>query len=45
MSLTVDVDIKLFHNLVKTVVLFGAELWVWESYDILERLQLKSCYL
>ena len=43
MSLPVDVAIKLFDNLVKPVVLYGAEVWGCESYDILERLQLRFC--
>ena len=40
MSLPVDVAIKLFINLVKPVLL---EVWRCESYDILERLQLRFC--
>ena len=43
MSLPVDVAIKLFNNLVKPVVLYGAEVCGCESYNILERLQLRFC--
>ena len=41
MSLPFDVAIKLFKNLVKAVVLYGAEVWGYPSYNILERLQLR----
>ena len=37
MSLPVDVAIKLFNNLVKPAVLYGAEVCGCESYNILER--------
>ena len=43
MSSPVDVAVTLFISLVKPVVLYGAEVWGCESYNILERLQLRFC--
>ena len=41
MSLPVNVAVKRFNNLVKPVVLYGAEVWGCKSYHILEGLQLR----
>ena len=43
MLLPVDFAIKLFNNLVKPVVLYGADECGCESYVILEKLQLRFC--
>ena len=43
LALPVDIALKLFNNLVKPVILYGAEVWGCENYDIFEKLQLRFC--
>jgi len=43
LALPMDIALKLFNNLVKPVILYGAEVWGCENYDIFEKLQLRFC--
>ena len=41
MHLPIDLQLELFDNLVKPILLYGCELWGSGNIDIIERVQLK----
>ena len=41
LSLPIDVNLKLFHSLVASVLLYGAEVWGEERSEIIEKVHLK----
>ena len=39
--LLIDTQIELFEKTVKPIILYGCELWAFESNEVLEKVQLK----